>query len=398
MIDRPLLALALCTFVAAVDGTLVIGLLARVAAAVHASPAAAGQAVTVFALAYAILAPALVTVTRHWPPQHLLVAALAVFVVANIATAIATSLASLLVARTIAGTAAGVLTPTAAGIASDTAASKRRGQALAVVVGGASAAAVAGVPLGTLVGAYFGWRVAFFVAAAIALMLSAYLATTNGHARHQRPTARTPMPRAAFRTVLTLLVTLLWAFGSFTFFSYLSLVVHDTADAGGSGVAIYLLVFGTTGVAGALVSGRIIDSKGPVTAAAGALFLVVMALGGLALLAAVPHRELIGIALTAALIAVYGFGTWGITPAQQHRLVTTNDATRLLLSLNASALYAGVAFGASLGGAVLASGQSASELCALAAGIELAALFALAASSRTRITAGRPANSRSPLE
>lgn len=57
MIDHRLFALALCTFVAAVNGTLVIGLLGRIAVDVHASTTAAGQAVTAFALAYAAHAP-----------------------------------------------------------------------------------------------------------------------------------------------------------------------------------------------------------------------------------------------------------------------------------------------------------------------------------------------------
>ena len=394
MIDRRLLALALSTFVAAVDGTLVIGLLGRIAVAVHSSTAAAGQAVTVFALAYAALAPALVAVTRRWPPQRLLIAALGLFVVANVGTALATSLASLLVARTIAGAAAGVVTPTAADLASEGAAPEARGRALAVVVGGASAAAVAGVPLGTLVGVYLGWRVAFLIAAVIALSLFAYLAATRSLGRDAPSIMRGSAPRAPLRAVSILLVTFLWAFGSFIFFTYLSLVVHETASVGGTSVAIFLLVFGAAGVVGALVSGRIIDRTGPVTAAAGALTLVATALGGLALLAAVTHRGATGIALTATLIVVYGFGTWGVTPAQQHRLVTDGGATRLLLSMNASALYIGVALGASVGGAIVAAGHGASELCAIAAGIELAALILLAASSRLQITVDAYASRR----
>jgi DHA1 family inner membrane transport protein len=384
MIDRRLLALALSAFVVAVDGTLVIGLLGRIAAGVHASTAAAGQSVTAFALAYAALAPALVALTRRWPQPRLLVAALALFVVANLATAFATSLAWLLAARAIAGASAGVLTPTAAGIAVMAVPPHQRGRALAVVVGGASVAAVAGVPLGTLVGIYFGWRVAFFAAAALCAALFALLATTDWPDPRYQPSSGTPSPFAPIGVALTLLVTLLWAFGSFTFFSYLSLVTHKTASAGGTGVAIYLLVFGITGVAGALVSGRITDARGPVVAAGGALLLVATALAGLALLAAIAHRVAIGISLTATLIAAYGLGTWGITPAQQHRLITAGGPTRLLLSLNASALYAGVAIGATVGGAVLTASGSVAALCATAAGLQLAAFFVLATAARLR--------------
>src|SRR4051794_35051389 len=49
VIDRRLIPLALGAFVVASDGTLVVGLLRQIARSLAVSPAAAGQAVTVFA-------------------------------------------------------------------------------------------------------------------------------------------------------------------------------------------------------------------------------------------------------------------------------------------------------------------------------------------------------------
>ncbi len=50
MFNRALVGLVLCSFVVATDGTVVIGLLGKIATDVSASPARTGQAVTVFAL------------------------------------------------------------------------------------------------------------------------------------------------------------------------------------------------------------------------------------------------------------------------------------------------------------------------------------------------------------
>lgn len=47
------------------DGTLVIGLLGKIAVDVHSSPAATAQAVTVFALTYAGGGPVLIALTRR---------------------------------------------------------------------------------------------------------------------------------------------------------------------------------------------------------------------------------------------------------------------------------------------------------------------------------------------
>lgn len=54
MFNRALVGLVLCSFVVATDGTVVIGLLGKIAMGVDASPARTGQAVTVFALAYVL--------------------------------------------------------------------------------------------------------------------------------------------------------------------------------------------------------------------------------------------------------------------------------------------------------------------------------------------------------
>jgi predicted MFS family arabinose efflux permease len=83
--------LAACSFVVATDGTLVVGLLGRIGRAIVASPAATGQGVTVFAIAFALGAPALVVATRRWPAKRLLLVGLLVFVAANAATGAAAS-------------------------------------------------------------------------------------------------------------------------------------------------------------------------------------------------------------------------------------------------------------------------------------------------------------------
>jgi predicted MFS family arabinose efflux permease len=149
-VDRRLALLAFGSFVVATDGTLIVGLLRRVAADLSASPAAIGQSIAVFAFAYAAGAPLLIVRTRGWRQERVLLSALILFAAANLATALAGSLATLLAARVVAGAAAGAFTPTAAALAAVSV--ERRGRALAFVVGGASAAAIVGVPLGTIVG------------------------------------------------------------------------------------------------------------------------------------------------------------------------------------------------------------------------------------------------------
>ena len=307
---------------------------------------------------YAVGAPLLVRAARAVRPERLAAAALALFAVANAATAAAPSYAALLGARVLAAACAGVFMPTAALVAARAVGEERRGRALAVVVGGSSAATALGVPLGTFVGGAVGWRAVFY-AVAIASAVIAAAATSLPR------TERSPAARRA-RVLPTLATTLVWATGSFAFFTYVAVVLARRASVGPAGLAAYLLLFGLVGIAGAAAAGRVTDTRGPLPALTGGLVLTAAALAGLA--------AATGRAASAALLALYALGTWAVTPPQQHRLLAAGGETGFLLSLNASALYAGVALGSGLGGAILAATGSVAVLCGVAAGLEFLAL------------------------
>jgi DHA1 family inner membrane transport protein len=375
VVDRRVALLAGGAFVVATDATLVVGLLQQIARTLSVSPAAAGQAVTVYAAAYALAAPVVIRAARRARPGRLLAGTLGLFALANAATGAAISLVILLAARFMAGASAGVFMACAAAAAGGSVPARRRGRALATVVAGASLATALGVPLGTFAGAIAGWRAVFFgLAAATALA-----ATASWHSPYLASAARSAGregPRG--RVLVILAATLLWATGSFTCFTYIGVVLRHTAAVGPKSLAAFLLLFGTAGLAGAAVSGWLTDRKGPVLALSCGLTMTALSLAGLGLTATLAARPALAFSIVA--IISYGLGTWAVTPPQQQRLLAEGD-DRLLLSLNASALYLGVALGGLTGGITLALSHSISAVCWAAASIELAAL-ALVASRR----------------
>jgi predicted MFS family arabinose efflux permease len=376
--------LAACSFVVATDGTLMVGLLGRIGRAVSASPAATGQGITVFAVAYALGSPVVVAATRHWSAKRLLLVGVLAFAAANAATAAAAALATLFVVRAMAGLAAGLVTPMAASIASASSREGERGRALAVVVSGASAAALIGVPIGTAAGVYLGWRVPFFAVAALGLILVAVLARQDLPGDSEA-SLRSRLRGRGTAIGLTLSVTLLWSAGSFTFFSYLTLVLRTAGAVGGAGVAAELMLFGAAGVFGAYLAGRLTDRWGGAPVAAAALITMTLSEVGFALLAASTLSRTALAVLASLLFGVYAVATWAVTPAQQHRLVgLAPQATRMLLSLNATALYAGVAIGSAAGGVVLATTHSVVALCLVSAAFGLASALTLSTSTDAR--------------
>ncbi len=363
--------LTLAAFVVASDATLVAALLRQIASTLSASPAAAGLTVTAYAAGYALLAPLIIRAARRVSQERLMAGSLGVFAAANAATAAAPSLAALLGARIAAGACGGAFMAVATATAAGSVAPGHRGRALAVIVGGSSAGTALGVPLGTVAGGAIGWRPAFFGITAVAALAAAVTAAFPPHQEGRDAPATVPIPRGA--VLVTLATTLLWATGSFTFFTYVGVVLHQTASVGASGLAGFLLVFGLAGLAGAAASGWLADKASPLPALVGGLTLTALSLAGLGVIAAVTAGHAAVLASGAA-IASYGFGTWAITPPQQQRLLSSGGNNRLMLSFNATALYAGVGLGGAIGGLTLTLSRSTAAVCWTAAGIELAAL------------------------
>jgi len=134
--------------------------------------------------------------------------------------------------------------------------------------------------------------------------------------------------------------------------------MHTLTGVSTTGVAVYLFVFGAAGVCGAVLAGRATDALGAVFVIWAALLGMTAALLGLSALAAIGPSLQTATIPAGLLVGAYALGTWALTPAQQHRLIGSDYDTRLLLSLNASALYGGVAIGAAAGGALWASATS----------------------------------------
>ena len=156
------------------------------------------------------------------------------------------------------------------------------------------------------------------------------------------------------------------------------------------GVALYLSLFGVAGMVGVTAAGRAIDAREGKVALRLALLVVATSLLGLALMATVTPSHGIAVLVTAALLALYGLGTWAVTPAQQHRLLMDGSSGRVVLSLNASALYAGVAIGGALGGVILSATHSTAAVCFVAAALEIGAALVAWSSSENGCTQPPP--------
>ncbi|WP_433172962.1 MFS transporter [Actinoallomurus sp. CA-150999] len=370
----PTLVLALGTFAVGTDAFIVAGFLPSMARTLHVSTGAAGQSVTVFAVAYAVLAPVLATLTARLPRRMLLVGALVVLGVANLASALAPNLPLLIASRVLAAAGAAVFTPGAGAVSAALVRAELRARALAVVVGGLTVATALGVPLGDLAGHWLGWRTALGLVAALSLVAAAgvfwIMPVLPGGPRVPLRTRLALLRRPAVASVLPL--TVLGMAASYTVYAYSVPALRSVGVPEGSTV-LMLFLYGAGAVAGNLVSGYATDRWGPLRVLKGGYLAMAVALAALGISAATGVTSPM---IAGVLVLLWGASTWTQTPAQQHRLIAAApQEAPLVVSLNASSIYIGIGAGTATGGAVLAAGPSV--MYGLAAAVAVLALVFL---------------------
>ncbi|MEM5371173.1 MFS transporter [Paraburkholderia azotifigens] len=347
--NRRLLILALGMFAMGTDNFVVAGILPGVAASLNTSVGLAGLMVTCYALTYALAAPVMAALAGGWPRKLLLVCALGIFVAGNMLTALAPDLHCVLLSRALSGFGAALFSPTALGVASTLASPEKRGRALAAVTAGLTGATALGSPLGTFIGGFGSWRTTLWFVALLGIV--AMIGVWTMLPSVPRPASIRLRERLApardGRIALTLL-TSLFAFGGFLMvYTYAGVVLQRVTHGDERTLAALFLLWGVAATAGNLLAGRLVDRFEGRSIINAMLWIAIVNF------CALPWTSAHAFSAAVAL-AIWGICGWGLIVPQQHRLVhLTPRVAPLLLALNNTATYIGLACSGVLGGAVL---------------------------------------------
>jgi len=271
----PLLALGLSAFISVLTEALPAGVLPEMARDLSVSEAAAGQLLTVYAIATGVAAIPLTVATSGWRRKRLMLLAVAAFAVANIVTAVSSSYPLTLTSRLVAGVAAAAVWAELVGYARRLAPPQLQGRAIAITMAGIPLALSLGIPLGTLLGGLFGWRLTFGVVALISVLLLAWIGVSVPDAPGQKAGKRQPILRALRLpgVVSVLFVVAAYVLAHNILYTYIASFL-DEYDMGGRR-GIVLLVFGAASVVSIVVTGALVDRRlRQLTVASVALFIV----------------------------------------------------------------------------------------------------------------------------
>lgn len=361
---KKILLLALGMFALGLDAYVVTGLIPGISRSFGSSTSMVGQMVTVFTLCYALSAPIFSTLLAGRSVRHILLLAIFVFIIANVASALSQTFMQLLIARAIAGLGAGLFSPMAAAAAVSLVSPERKGRALGFILGGMGMGTVIGVPLGLLIAAHTQWQSVFLLVSLLGLIALMGIFWRFPKFDTQAP----PSLKERFlmltniKVAETVGVTILVSIASLGLYTYLASIIHTTIGA--TTITPYLWVWGLGGIIGSFSIGSLID----ITGRPKRLMLAIIIIMALAIL-------LLPALLTYSLLGFIPFFLWGATgwssqAPQQHTLLTLEPKHgAILVALNSSANYLGSAIGAGLGGFVLSMGISPGRLPYFSGGI-----------------------------
>ena len=348
---RVLAVLFAGAFVMGCAEMLVVGMIDLIAADLAVSVPAAGALVTANALGLALGGPLLTFLTTRFDRRHVLIGATAVFVAANLLPALVADYPLFIAARVVIGAVQGLFIAAAMVTATSIVPPERTGRAMAVIISGFAMSSALGLPLGTLLGQAVGWRGSFAAVVAAGAVVLVIAIVVLPSVPTPRDSGAMGQARHAFapRVIAVLAVSFLTFAAMLSAITYLVPFLNQVTDVSGPIVSVFLLVYGAATAIGSFGGGRFADTNASRALIVGAIGVTASLV---ALLAFGSNPWLVALAVLG--IGLFGMGTG---PSIQYRVVSlAGPGAPLASALPASAVNAGIAFGAFAGGIAIDGG------------------------------------------
>lgn len=360
MPNLALAVLSACYFILAVTSLSVVGLLVPMGEGLGVSKSEVAYLVSVFSITNAIAAPSLQVAVGDRDRRVLILWGLVAIGIGTTLTGLAARYEVAVLGRMIMAVGAAVVGPMASATGAALVDVSHRGMALGKVFAGMTVATVLGVPLVALGGDLIGWRATLVVLGGLALLVALAVRLVVPETERGK--------RARFSEVWAILtdrvlapaisVTGFQMAAQFATYAVIAAYLLEKTGMAAHLLPVALMTFGVGGVLGNFFAMRLIDRVGP-----DRLILVSLATTGLVFLGLQ-----FGASSTVAMFVL--MGAWAVAAMilfapQQARIIGLRpEMANLLLALNGSAIYAGMAVGSAISGALYAS--SGTEWLALA--------------------------------
>jgi len=239
-----MLLMSSVTFVGILSELMPSGVLPLMMADLNITEGQTGNLVGYYAIASAIFAIPLISVTMQFNRKYLLLILLGGFAISNVIAGLVYDYKVIIVLRVIGGICAGVMWPMIAAYGMRLVDRKHHGKAVAVIMAGNTLGISIGMPIMTSVGNEYGWRTEFIglgvVIIIIGLISFFALPSTPGEklTKSSSPFALLKIPAV----LIILLLTLLGVIAHYGVYVYITSLVEEIQLTGG--IESALLLFG----------------------------------------------------------------------------------------------------------------------------------------------------------
>jgi predicted MFS family arabinose efflux permease len=338
--------MASVTFVGILSELVPSGVLPQMSEGLGVSDSQVGFLVGVYALASAVCAIPLVSVTLAMNRKTLLMVLLVGFAASNIVVAFSSSYGLIVVFRIVGGVCAGVMWPMIAAYGARLVPEHLHGKAVTIIMAGNTLGISIGLPAMTTVGVRWGWRTEFLVlgliVVLIAILAQFYLPSMEGEKLSKSNSPLAAMKNPAL--LMILLLTFLSVAAHYGIYTYIALLVQLLDLTGGVGLA--MLIFGIGSVISVVVSAKFIDAH------LRPLIVSMLALGGISMAMFLAFKGTIGVSHLAFFLWGLAFGPL-VTMYQTAVIKRADEAKDVSTSVQSSVFNFSIMIATWVGGLLL---------------------------------------------
>lgn len=344
----PILTLTLCAFLLNTSEFVPIGLLTDIAGAFGLSESGAGLMVSIYAWAVALLSLPLMIAASRISPKALVVGVLAIFALGQVGAAISPTFELLVASRVVVAASHAVFWSIASPFAVRVARPEHASLAMSMIITGTSVAMILGLPLGRALGLALGWRMTFVCVAVAALVALLGLIAFFPALERSEPFTLSRLPELAHSRALLgmYLVTMLFATGYYTGYSYIEPFLAQVASFSPNLITAALTVFGIAGLFGSWLFARLFERHrrsflSAATAGVAAALLMLAPLSG-------------WLAGPFAVCAIWGASATAFNVAAQAQIIriTSEGASAVAMAIFSGLFNVGIGAGSAVGGIV----------------------------------------------
>jgi DHA1 family putative efflux transporter-like MFS transporter len=372
--------LTLISFLVGTSQFVISGILDKVASSVGVSVSAAGQLITVFALANAIGTPLFMLATSKMDRRNQLLLALAIIFLGSVSTLALPGFDFLMVSRIILGVGTGIFVVTSYSTAANLALPGRQAGAMSNIALGYSVSLVLGVPIGRVIASAYDWKVIFGGIGIFTVLGFIAIAITIPSMQSEAPIplgeqlALLKNPKVAFALGVSLFVFI----GYSVVNTYITPFLTSAISISGRGVSVILFALGIASLFGSKLGGFLADRIGTTRTLIASIVVQTLSL---ALVSALSRFAVVVIVL----LMIWSVAVWMFGPTQNFKLLSiAPEASGIMLSLNSTFVQLGFAAGAGIGG-IAVGGSSILAICWIGtAAVAVALLITVASFGFTR--------------